>query len=84
MSCYVICQRPDKVGATGYLAADYNPSTGVRLVLTGNPAMRYAYPDEEAARTAAAQANLPHEIHQGDTRTQLDCPHMMVIPPCGN
>jgi hypothetical protein len=84
MSCYVVCQRPDKTGATGYLAANYDPRTGVRLILTGNPAMRYAYPDEEAAKKAATQANLPHEIYEGDTKEQLDCPQMMVIPACGN
>jgi len=31
MSCYVICQRPDKTGTTGYLAADYNPRTVIKL-----------------------------------------------------
>jgi hypothetical protein len=38
MSHYVICHRPDKPEATGYLAADFHPSTGVRLILTGIPA----------------------------------------------
>ena len=83
MSYYVVCQRPDKPGATGYLAADYHPSAGVRLILTGVPGLRYTYPTEEAARAAATQANLPNEIHEGDTKEQLDCPQMMVIqPPC--
>lgn len=80
-SHYVICDRPDKPGATGYLAADFHPSTGVRMILTGIPALRYAYESREDAEKAGTQANLPHTIHQGDTKEELDCPRMMVIQP---
>ena len=84
VSYYVVSLRPDKVGATGYLAVDYNPRTGDRLILTGNLVMRYDYPDEDTAKKAATQADLPHVIVEGDTKEQLDCPQMMVIPPQGN
>jgi hypothetical protein len=80
-SFFVVCQRPDKIGATGYLAANYHPSTGVRLILTGIPALRYAYETQADAEKAATQANLPHTIHEGDTKEELDCPSMMVIQP---
>jgi hypothetical protein len=81
MSHYVICQRPDKPGATGYLAADYHPSTGVRMILTGIPALRYAYETRAEAEKAATIANLPHEIREGNTKEELDCPRMLVIQP---
>ena len=79
MSHYVICLRPDKPGSNGYLAADFHPTTGVRMILTEIPALRYAYETREDAEKAANIANLPHEIREGDTREELDCPRMLVI-----
>lgn len=51
------------------------------MILPEIPALRYAYQTRAEAEKTATIANLPHEIREGNTKEELDCPRMMVIQP---